>query len=121
LKLWFVIRHYGVEGLRAHIRYHVALAGIFERLVAQSDMFELALPRSLNLVCFYHVNGDEAGERLLNRVNEEGNIYLTHTKLNDRYTLRLCIGQSGTDEGHVRNAFEILEETARLTGKPNPA
>ena len=113
LKLWFVIRHYGIEGLRAHIRKHVRLAELFADLVEKSDLFDLAVSPFLSLVCFYGKKGNKADEQLLDKVNKEGMIYLTHTKLDGRYTLRFCIGQERTEEHHVRRAFEILEEAAK--------
>jgi aromatic-L-amino-acid decarboxylase len=112
LKLWFVIRHYGVEGLRWHIRQHVELAQQFARWVQESDRFELAAPAPLNLVCFRHVGGDAINERLLDRLNRSGKVYLTHTKLNDRYTLRLCVGQTHTEARHVQQAWQLIQEMA---------
>ena len=112
LKLWFVIRHYGVEGLRHHIRRHVALAQEFAGWVRESSSFELVAAVPLNLVCFRHVGGDAINERLLDRLNAAGRLYLTHTRLDDRYTLRMCIGQTNTEERHVRAAWECIQETA---------
>lgn len=112
LKLWFVIRHYGVEGLQHHIRRHVGLAQDFARWVEKSDRFELAVPPPLNLVCFRHVGGDSISERLLDRLNRSGNLYLTHTRLNDRYTLRFCVGQTHTEARHVDRAWQQIQETA---------
>ncbi len=112
LKLWFVIRHYGVDGLRHHVRRHVELAHQFARWVEDSTRFEIVAPVPLNLVCFRHVGGEAATERLLERLNASGRLYLTHTRLNDRYTLRMCIGQTWTEERHVRAAWNLIEETA---------
>lgn len=112
LKLWFVIRHYGVEGLRHHIREHVRLAQEFAQWVASSRRFELAAPVPLNLVCFRHGGGDAFNQRLLERLNASGKLYLTHTRLDERYTLRLCVGQSHTEARHVRAAWQRIEETA---------
>jgi aromatic-L-amino-acid decarboxylase len=115
LKLWFVIRHYGVEGLRHHVRRHVALAQEFAAWVSRDDRFELAAPVPLNLVCFRHRGGDARNRELMDRLNRSGNLYLTHTKLSDRLTLRLCVGQTTTEDRHVRRAWErIQEETAKL-------
>jgi aromatic-L-amino-acid decarboxylase len=108
LKLWFVIRHYGVEGLQHHIRQHIALAQQFAQWIREDDRFELAAPAPLNLVCFRLKAGDAANQQLLDRLNRSGELYLTHTKLNDRFTLRLCIGQTNTQERHVRRAWEII-------------
>jgi aromatic-L-amino-acid/L-tryptophan decarboxylase len=113
LKLWFVIRHYGVEGLQFHIRRHVELAQQFARWVLASAEFELAAPAPLNLVCFAHRGGDEFNRRLLDRLNASGRLYLTHTVLNGRYVLRFCVGQTHTEEEHVRQAWELIQQAAR--------
>jgi aromatic-L-amino-acid decarboxylase len=112
LKLWFVIRHYGAEGLRYHIRRHVELAQKFVRWVENDPRFELAVPAPLNLVCFRHVGGDEINQRLMERLNGSGKLYLTHTRLNERLTLRLCVGQTHTEEPHVRKAWQLIQKAA---------
>ncbi|WP_210404890.1 pyridoxal-dependent decarboxylase [Hahella sp. CCB-MM4] len=113
LKLWLTIRYYGIEGLQKHIRKHVSLTKLFVDLIEESNSFELAAPPFLNLVCFRHKGDNQTNERILDKVNQEGQIYLTHTKLNGRYVLRFCIGQIRTEEHHVRRAVDILEEAAR--------
>jgi aromatic-L-amino-acid decarboxylase len=113
LKLWFVIRSYGVAGLQHHIRRHVELAQRFAGWVEESDDFELAVKPPLNLVCFRHVGGDELNRMLLERLNASGSLYLTHTMLADRFTLRLCVGQTNTEERHVVQAWEQIRATAR--------
>jgi len=112
LKLWFVIRHYGVEGLRHHIRRHIELAQTFARWVREDEQFELVVPPPLNLVCFRHRAGDDLNQRLLDHLNQSGRLYLTHTRLNDRFTLRLCVGQTHTEMEHVRGAWRLIRETA---------
>ncbi len=112
LKLWFVIRHYGVQGLQFHIRRHVTLAQEFAGWIKASADFELAAPVPLNLVCFRHTGGDAANQRLLERLNRSGKLYLTHAQLNGRYTLRLCVGQSNTEERHVTEAWKLIQEMA---------
>jgi aromatic-L-amino-acid decarboxylase len=121
LKLWFVIRHYGVEGLRHHIRRHVELGQTFARWVQESKRFELAVPAPLNLVSFRHRGGDALNERLLARLNASGKLYLTHTKLGERYTLRLCVGQTHTELRHVRAAWQAIEEAAAELEKDSGA
>jgi aromatic-L-amino-acid decarboxylase len=109
LKLWFVIRHYGVEGLRAYIREHVRLAALFEELVRSDDRFEIVAPRTANLVCFRLKAGDDATKRLLERVNSSGRLYMTHTVLPGvGYTIRMAIGATTTQEPHVRAAWDII-------------
>jgi len=112
LKLWFVIRHYGVEGLRHHVRHHVEMAQEFVSWVEADERFELAAPAPLNLVCFRHRGGDEVNQKLLDRLNQSGELYLTHTRLDDRLTLRLCVGQTHTEFRHVERAWERIREVA---------
>ncbi|MBP2681800.1 MAG: putative aromatic amino acid decarboxylase, partial [Candidatus Krumholzibacteriota bacterium] len=115
LKLWFVIRHYGVEGLRYHVRRHVALAQEFASWVAADDRFELAAPAPLNLVCFRRQGGDAANAELMDRLNKSGDLFLSHTKLDGRLTLRFCVAQTATEERHVRRAWDrIREESGRV-------
>jgi aromatic-L-amino-acid decarboxylase len=116
LKLWFVIRHYGVEGLRHHVRRHVELAQWFARRIEESPEFELAAPAPLNLVCFRHRGGEAVGRELMERLNRSGSLYLTHTSLDGKFTLRLCVGQTWTEEKHVRAAWERIRETAEEIG-----
>lgn len=108
LKLWFVIRHYGVEGLRHHVRRHVELAQRFASWVEDDDRFELVAPAPLNLVCFRDTRGDDATERLMHALNETGELYLTHTKLDGRYAIRMSIAQAETEERHVKAAWDRI-------------
>ena len=112
LKLWFVIRHYGVEGLQFHVRRHISLAREFAQWVRESEDFELAVEPPFNLVCFRHKAGDEFNMRLMNTVNETGKAFFTHTKLNGRVVLRLSIGQTNTEEKHVRQVWDLIRKTA---------
>jgi aromatic-L-amino-acid/L-tryptophan decarboxylase len=115
LKLWFVIRHYGIEGLQHHIRQHVQLAQEFAAWVRNDARFELAAPVPLNLVCFRHKAGDAANQTIMERLNKSGDLFLTHTKLNGKLTLRLSIGQTNTQARHVENAWKrICEEAEKL-------
>jgi aromatic-L-amino-acid decarboxylase len=116
LKLWFVIRHYGVRGLRYHVRRHVELAQEFAAWVKADGNFELAAPVPLNLVCFRHRGGDTVNQAIMDRLNQSGDLYLTHTRLNDRLTLRMSIGQTQTELRHVQRAWQrIREEAAACT------
>jgi aromatic-L-amino-acid decarboxylase len=112
LKLWFVIRHYGVEGLRHHIRRHVELAQRFADWVRADSRFELAAPAPLNLVCFRHVGGDAANQTIMERLNRSGDLFLTHTKLDGKFTLRLCVGQTHTEARHVERAWQRICQEA---------
>jgi aromatic-L-amino-acid/L-tryptophan decarboxylase len=113
LKLWFVIRHYGVAGLQFHIRRHVELAQQFAQWIRDDADFELAAPAPLNLICFRHKAGDAANQIIMDRLNRSGDLFLTHTKLNNKITLRLCVGQSQTETRHVEDAWKRIQEEAR--------
>lgn len=110
LKLWFVLRWYGLEGLRAMVRAHVALAQRFASWVEADPSWELAAPVPLNLVCFRHRGGDGVNQQAMDAVNASGEAYLTHTKLDGKLTLRLCVGQARTEERHVERAWELLQQ-----------
>jgi aromatic-L-amino-acid/L-tryptophan decarboxylase len=112
LKLWFVIRHYGIEGLQHHIRRHVELAQHFTDWVKEDDRFELAAPAPLNLVCFRHKAGDPANQTIMDRLNRSGDLYLTHTKLDGKLTLRFCVGQTHTEARHVEKAWKRIQQEA---------
>jgi aromatic-L-amino-acid decarboxylase len=111
LKLWFVIRHYGAEGLQHHVRRHVDLARQFASWVQESDHFELLRPQHLNLVCFRHKSGNDATMSTLSAVNDSG-IYITHTKIDDVAWLRMSIGAMGTELRHVQRAWELISQAA---------
>ena len=112
LKLWFVIRHYGAEGLRHHVREHVRLARWLADQVQADDRFELVAPADLNLVCFRHRGGDAASQHLLETLNRSGQLYLTHTRLAGHYTLRFCVGQASTEARHVEQAWARIQAQA---------
>lgn len=114
LKLWFVIRNYGVEGLQAMVREHLRLAALVKDWVEADARFELLAPVDLGLVCFRLAAGrDEAeldalNKRLLERINAAGPVYLTHTALRGKFAIRLVVGQRTTEERHVRGAWDII-------------
>ena len=112
LKLWFVIRHYGIAGLQHHIRRHVELAQQFAKWVSGDPRFELAAPAPLNLICFRHKAGNQANQQIMDRLNHSGDLYLTHTRLNNRTTLRFCVGQTNTQKRHVERAWRRIQEEA---------
>jgi aromatic-L-amino-acid decarboxylase len=101
-----------VKGLRYHIRNHVELAQQFADWIIKDHLFELAAPAPLNLVCFRHKGGDVINQKLLARLNQSGKLYLTHTVLHDRFTLRLCVGQTHTDARHVKQAWVQIRQIA---------
>ncbi|MEH2394671.1 MAG: pyridoxal-dependent decarboxylase [Nostoc sp.] len=112
LKLWFVIRHYGIEGLQHYIRKHIALAQEFAECVKSHPSFELVVNPRLNLVCFRHKLGDAINQEIINNINSSGKIYLTSTKLEQKLTLRMSIGQATTDKIHVQHTWQLICETA---------
>jgi aromatic-L-amino-acid decarboxylase len=108
LKLWAVIRWYGADGLRTHIRKHVQLAQEFASWVQADDRFELVAPHPLSLVTFRLRAGDEATRGVMERVNASGELYLTHTTVGGRLALRLAIGSPLTELHHVEAAWRAL-------------
>ena len=121
LKLWFVIRSYGVDGLRAVIRRHVALAKELAEWVRGDPDFELMAPVPFGLVCFRwrpagssEEETDALNARLLAAVNAGRERFLTHTRLSGRYTIRLVVGQRATEREHVRGAWEAIQAAARM-------
>jgi aromatic-L-amino-acid decarboxylase len=114
LKLWFVVRGYGVEGLQAMVREHLRLAALVKDWVEADARFELLAPVDLGLVCFRLNAGLDATEldalnkRLLERINAAGPVYLTHTALRGKFAIRLVVGQRTTEERHVRGAWDII-------------
>jgi len=117
LKLWFVIRYYGIEGLQRHVREHVRLAQQFASWVEADARFELAAPVPVNLVCFRLRTGDADNQRLMDRLNQSGKVYLTHTKLDGKLTLRFCVGQTNTAARHVESAWQLIRQTAAELAK----
>lgn len=124
LKLWFVLRHLGVEGIRSRLRAHIALAQDFASWVTQTPNWDVMAPHPLSVVCFrYHPAGtdDETGlervnARLLEAVNQSGEIFISHTKIDGRYALRLAIGNMRTEASDVQAAWSILQREAAASG-----
>jgi aromatic-L-amino-acid decarboxylase len=90
----------------------VELAQEFARWVQADPRFELAVPPPLNLVCFRHRGGDALNQALMERLNGGGELFLTHTRMQDRMTLRMCIGQTQTEKRHVERAWRRIREAA---------
>jgi aromatic-L-amino-acid/L-tryptophan decarboxylase len=116
LKLWFVLRWYGEDGLRAHVRSGVAAAQRFAAWVRADERFEVVAPHPFSLVCFRLRGDDERNAELLARVNASGVAYLTHTRVWERYTLRLAVGSPRTEERHVAATWELI---SHLAGEPD--
>jgi aromatic-L-amino-acid/L-tryptophan decarboxylase len=127
LKLWFVIRSFGILGIREKFRLHLKLAQWVKKQVEAAPDFELLAPVALNTVCFrYLPEGikDEGeinnlNEKILTRINKTGKIFITHTKLNGKYTIRMSIGQTETTEKHVEQAWGLIKEMAHIVVSNN--
>jgi aromatic-L-amino-acid decarboxylase len=122
LKLWFVIRSFGVNGLRNKLRRQLAIARELESWISNNPDFEILAPVMFNLVCFrYHPKGIEdlaklnaLNEKILMKLNASGKQYLSHTKLNGKYTLRMVTGQTNVEIEHVRSAWEQIVDVSSL-------
>jgi len=122
LKLWFVLRHYGLTGLQEKLRFHIELAKWLEDEIIRSPEFELAVPRSMNLVCFYFrpsqfsnsslEEQNTLNETLLTDLNSTGDVYLTHTKVQNKYTLRMSIGQLNVTSNHLKTVWALIQKKA---------
>ncbi len=120
LKLWFVLRSYGVEGIRRMVNHHIGLARQFADWVEADRDFQLMAPRQLSLVCFRYKPEGIAGEkvnalnrRLLDKVNASSEVFLTHTSLKGNYSLRLSVGQRTTRLEHVQKAWQLIGRAAK--------
>jgi aromatic-L-amino-acid/L-tryptophan decarboxylase len=110
LKLWMVLRHFGVDGIRERLTEHIRLARLFASWVDASGTFERTAPVPFSVVCFRARGTDELNAQLLERLNASGEIFLSHTKLDGRYTLRLAIGNLRTTERHIARAWQLLQQ-----------
>jgi aromatic-L-amino-acid/L-tryptophan decarboxylase len=108
LKLWAILRCYGRDGLQRMIREHVRLAELFAGWVRETPGWELCAPRHFSLVCFRRDGSDADNEAILERANASGEIFISHTRLDGRYVLRLAIGSERTSEADVRRAWDVI-------------
>jgi aromatic-L-amino-acid decarboxylase len=121
LKLWFVIRSFGVEGLRDRVRSHLAFAQSLSQSIGKEPDFEILAPVPLAAVCFrYHPAGiedaatlDMMNSALLEELNKSGRLFMTHTRLNGRFALRLVASQTNVTQKHVDAAWDLIRTTAR--------
>jgi aromatic-L-amino-acid decarboxylase len=119
LKLWFVLRSFGVNGLQEKLRSHISLARYFADEITRSGNFRLMAPVNFGLVCFRYIHAESPGkeeldrlnERLLQEINDSGRIYLSHTRLNGEYTLRLQTCQTNVNFKHVQEALKLIQDT----------
>jgi aromatic-L-amino-acid decarboxylase len=119
LKLWMVLRHFGADGIRARLSEHMRLARLFADWIDASTSFERVAPVPFSVVCFRALSpSDDAcavellNERLLEAVNATGEVFLSHTRLEGCYVLRLAVGNLHTTEAHVARAWTLLREKA---------
>jgi len=117
LKLWMILRYFGADGVRARLREHNRLAQVFAGWVDADPDFERLAPVPFSVVCFRarpsgaamtEVDLTSLNERILKRVNDSGEVFLSHTVLNGRYTLRVAIGNIRTSDAHIARAWELL-------------
>lgn len=120
LKLWYVFRYYGRQGIVAMLRESLRLAEVFKNLIENDKDFELSAPVPLSLVCFRHRDSNEFNQRLLAEINASGKAFLSHTVLNGRFVLRLAIGNFQTTEDDIRDTWDLIRETANrlIMGEP---
>ena len=120
LKLWFVIRSFGVEGLQKKIRFHISLGQQMKEKIEAHENYELLAPVPLNTLCFRfhpsHIHDEtklnELNEKLLNAIQESGELFLTHTKLDGKYTIRMVIGNTNVEKRHVEQAWKLIQQKA---------
>jgi aromatic-L-amino-acid decarboxylase len=121
LKLWFVLRYFGRQGLINRLREHLRISQLFKSFVEENEDFELMAPVPFSVICFrYNPGGKVKDENELERINSElmtkinstGKLYLSHTKLGGKYIIRFAIGNIKTNEKHIRNAWELIKSLA---------
>jgi aromatic-L-amino-acid decarboxylase len=120
LKLWFVLRHFGTHGMQERLRHHIEMARSFAQWVDQDASFERLAPTRFSVVAFRYRPTDGSGEerldelnmQLLQRLNESGEVFLSHTRVGGRYAIRLAIGNIRTTSAHVARAWQLAKEAA---------
>ena len=112
LKLWWVIRSYGVDGLRSFVREHVRLADELASRIEADDRFELIAPHPFALVCFRHIGGNDATRALADALNATGQVAVTPSQINDEWFIRVSIGQTHTEQRHVDHLWNLIDELA---------
>jgi aromatic-L-amino-acid decarboxylase len=122
LKLWFVLRYFGVEGLQARLREHIRLGQLFAKWIDDHSSFERLASTPFSTICFRAKPAgwndenkiNELNEKLMNAINSTGKVFLTHTKLNGKFTIRLVISGLRTEEKHVELAWSVIQESLKL-------
>ncbi len=127
LKLWFVLRSNGLEGLQKKLREHIRIADVFRKMITESGMFELTAPPSFNVVCFRWTPPDfseedynKLTEKLLSEINLSGKAFLSHTIVEGKFTIRMVAGQTNVSVEHIEKLYELITGTAKgLVSKKN--
>ncbi len=112
LKLWYVFRYYGHDGIIRMLRESLRLTQLLKALIEEDDDFEIAAPAPLSLVCFRHRSSDDVNRQLLADINASGRLFLSHTILNGKYVLRFAIGNHQTNEGDIRASWQLIQQCA---------
>ena len=112
LKLWSVINYYGVKGIQDYIRNDMHITKKLKEWISKDDRFEIIAPTPLTLICFRLKGSNDENEKLLHNINKSGSMYLSHTKLDNKYTLRFSIGTSTSSLDHVKNSWKKIQEFA---------
>jgi glutamate/tyrosine decarboxylase-like PLP-dependent enzyme len=121
LKLWFVIRKYGLSGLRSYIRNHIKLAKYFEKLVREDIRFEVVNDVRLGLVCFRLLASDNVNQKLLAIINASGKLHMTPSVVKNKYIIRFCVNSEHAQQEDIEHAWEIIKEyAAETTMKERP-
>jgi aromatic-L-amino-acid decarboxylase len=116
LKLWFVMRYFGLQRVRAILRSHIEWAQQLAEQMEVHGAFEVAAPTPFSLVCFRYKGTDDQNRELLDRINRGGVAFLSHTVLNGRFVLRLAIGNIRTTKADVKRVWEAIQAEAGLLG-----
>jgi aromatic-L-amino-acid decarboxylase len=128
LKFWFIMRYFGADGLSDRLRNHIRLGQLFAKWIDADHVFERLAPAPFSTVCFRakpegwndEKKIDELNEKLMNEINATGKVFLSHTKLNDKFTIRLVVSGIRMEEKHVALAWEVIQESLkRILNKTN--
>lgn len=111
LKIWFVLRLYGIQKIQMYIRKHIELAKYFESLVLSNDKFEVVGEVTMGLVCFRLKGSNETNEALLKQINDEGKIHMVPSQINETYFLRFAVCAASTERRHIEFAWDVILKT----------
>jgi aromatic-L-amino-acid decarboxylase len=117
LKIWFVLRSFGIEALQEKLRFHITMARDLSEIIRHEKGFELMAPVTMNLVCFRYkpegINDENEinrfNENLLKKINATGKAHMSHTKVNGKFTIRMVIANTNVEWRHVKEAWELVQ------------